>query len=117
MRCHYYADLRSEMFTKIRNLDANLFQTFMSMNDLEAAAALLSETFWNKSREAVNEIVKDFLASAWKIRCNSIYGLNSHYNVTPNHLDNVRGSTEGFTVTNQHHPNGCGVHGHMAMTC
>ena len=117
MCCHSYTELREEMFTKIQNLDANLFQTFRTLNDLEAAAALLSESYWENYTEAVDEIVKDFLAAAWKVRCNAIYGSNSHYRVTPNHTDNVRGSTEGFTVTNQHHPNGCGVHGHMAMTC
>ena len=117
LRCRLYADLREVMFTKICNLDADLFQTFRTMNDLEAAAALLSESYWDKFGEHVDEIVKDFLAAAWKIRCNSIYGIQSHYHVTPNHMDNAQGCNEGLTVANQHHPNGCGVHGHMAMTC
>ena len=117
MRCHSYTELREEMFTRIRNLDADLFQTFRTLNDLEAAAALLSESYWDVFTETVDDLVKDFLAEAWKIRCNFTYGMNSHYFVTPNHTANVRGSTEGFTVTNQHHPHGCGVYGHMAMTC
>ena len=54
------------LFTQIRNLDIDLFQSFTMSNDMEAAAALLSETFWAKHNETVDEIVKDFLATAWK---------------------------------------------------
>ena len=112
LHCPKLKTLRDALVSEIsESATKTVLDSFNGLEDLLKAAAILSDSFWGDAQESINQCVMTFLADAWKLRCNHMYGAQSHYWVEPADSVGVKGISEGSAFISQLHSQECGVNG------